>query len=318
MQRCLVCGLCVLLIGQFSNAVAQEVSVPVVVDEGQKKESPAFLQKILNAPESLKQGDSKEEAQAQPLAWQGSLLFSDEDLKNIRVAIKSYKTKVPLEILLPELFPSQVVDSDRPVEEEVPQEEASVEVPDIIEEIIKPDIISSFYLTSILYFAPDRWSIWLNGRKVTSPTGFADAEIIDVQKNAVYLLWKDVPLSSIATEWRSAFLPVNASVYASKEKNVIVDVEKQQISFILKPNQTFVTNLMSVVEGRVTNQPVVTSDVVENVGVDEFGGEVLQDPLPTTVDIPELSDDEQKLLDDLLRNSQQLNTLRGIVGSNNN
>lgn len=46
------------------------------------------------------------------------------------------------------------------------------------------------HLSSILYFAPDRWTIWLQGRRFTPQTQAPDITILQVTADAVSLHYK--------------------------------------------------------------------------------------------------------------------------------
>lgn len=77
---------------------------------------------------------------------------------------------------------------------------------------------ATLYLSTILYYGPDEWTIWVNGSPITARQDFSSFEITSIGPDFVELL---VPLSA------QGMRPVR-----------------------LSPNQTFVVQSGAVVEGR--------------------------------------------------------------------
>lgn len=78
---------------------------------------------------------------------------------------------------------------------------------------------ATLYLSTILYYGPKDWTIWVNGVAITPSQDFQAFQVTEIDANSVQLL---VPLSA------QGMRPVR-----------------------LSPNQTFITKTGMVVEGRV-------------------------------------------------------------------
>lgn len=76
---------------------------------------------------------------------------------------------------------------------------------------------AALYLSTILYYGPQSWTIWINGRPISPGQDFQAFQVTDINAHSVELL---VPLSA------QGMRPVR-----------------------LSPNQTFVTRTGAVVEG---------------------------------------------------------------------
>ncbi len=76
---------------------------------------------------------------------------------------------------------------------------------------------ATLYLSTILYYGPQSWTIWINGRPISPGQDFQAFQVTDINAHSVELL---VPLSA------QGMRPVR-----------------------LSPNQTFVTRTGAVVEG---------------------------------------------------------------------
>src|SRR4051812_24774617 len=85
----------ILIISMFyaCNAFAQDIATPVAVAK--------------ELPQVLENADDKKEIQEEKPLWvYGSLMFDKKTSGWISEAIKSHDQQIPLEILLPSLFPS--------------------------------------------------------------------------------------------------------------------------------------------------------------------------------------------------------------------
>jgi hypothetical protein len=183
-----------------------------------------------------------------------SIMFSQESIGWIGEAIKSKQQGIPLEILLPTVFP--------PAQGIEPALEVNKDEP--LENIIKTDIVTpekvaeeplleaqNFYLKSILYLSPEHWTIWLNDKKLTNNDEFLGIKIISVTSNSVFFLWNNSKIDRIFPDWKKSFYTLDDAKYASNNKNVVVNTENSDISFILSPNQSFVPTEMQILEGNV-------------------------------------------------------------------
>ncbi|MEZ5690739.1 MAG: hypothetical protein R3D71_03615 [Rickettsiales bacterium] len=116
-----------------------------------------------------------------------------------------------------------------------------------------------FYLSSIAYYTPNKWVLWLNGRKFTKgvKSEIADIEIVSINKDAVTIDWYPKRMDKV----------VDVQDF-TKDNPVRVDMLNNVVTFTLRPNQTFSSYSMQVIEGRV--QPI-TIDLREDLSPEIVG-----------------------------------------------
>lgn len=221
--------------------------------------------------------------EASSSSWSGSIMYSSDELKLIQQAIKSYETNIPLEILLPNLFPKsgvvEVERNDKSVETRV--EDRGNETFVAGSGLITDSPV--FYLNSILYFSPENWTIWINNQKIkygdtnvrvsyggadqdsnadktlssleslVSNVQYMDIDIVDINGEEVSVIWKNSQLDKIFPEWRDQLKPVdgNSQQFLSNYRNIVVDKNSGNISFVLRNNQSMVSRVMKIVEGKI-------------------------------------------------------------------
>ena len=101
---------------------------------------------------------------------------------------------------------------------------------------------SYIYLASIIYFNQKDWVIWINDQKITPQTNQRNKELYikKVYANQIDVVWK---LS--ITKWKI--------ISGKKSETIAPKINKDnqiEVSFSLKPNQTFMLSNNSVVEGK--------------------------------------------------------------------
>jgi hypothetical protein len=210
--------------------------------------------------EGKSEDDSEEEGKQNPTKkkWVGSLMYTPEDIDSIDEALKSLESGVPLEILMPKLFPSQqqtestediVIESD---------DSTLTDSTDVIEETDTEEIVEeaaeeNFYLSSILYFNPKSWTVWVNGKKVNKDNikrSTIPFKITDVSERYITAIWNDAPLFNLSDDWRQYFYPIEGTNYVTNKQNIVVDYAQNRISFTLGINQNFSLAKMQIIEGR--------------------------------------------------------------------
>lgn len=142
-----------------------------------------------------------------------SLMFSEEELKNIQKVLKSKNV----------------------TKKKTPQNESNN-----IREIAT---FGKIYLSSILYLSEDKWSIWVNGNKLSSTNNIKSNDIYveSVAPYEVNLIWSLSPI-----KWRIiSELPVNAKVPA------VNDFGQVEFNIKLKSNQTYILKHDRVVNGKI-------------------------------------------------------------------
>lgn len=204
-----------------------------------------------------------------PFFWNGSLMYKPEDIHLLKEALRSYDEKIPLDVLLPSLFPKQVA-------EEVdlqPEPEADVVLPEVVEAPENTDILpdaattlpekdSHVYLNSILYISEQDWLVWLNNEMLTPQTDHAYLKLVKVDPDEVVIIWKDMPLDIVYPDWQKSFIPFGSKNFLTNAKNIVINTETQNVSFILRPNQAFIAENMEVIEGRYS-APIIAPLPIE-------------------------------------------------------
>ena len=203
-----------------------------------------------------------------------SIMFDEKDIEYIDNALKSFEKEIDLEILLPELFPTddtiEIVEEDIEIIEEEDTEEileeevAEEEVIDVIvEEVEEIDVVKNYYLKSLLYYSPDDWVVWLNDEKISKDSKADLVKILKIDQTSVNIIIEDVDLSLYSSDWKEELYKISGTDYFTDKKSIIFDSGRKLLSFVLKTNQTFIGETLEIVEGRYS----------ESVSYDSFSDE---------------------------------------------
>ncbi len=114
----------------------------------------------------------------------------------------------------------------------------------------------AFYLNSILYVSQDNWMLWLNNHKFGAGETADDSNITvnNVTPDGAEFTWWTKNIDRVIPNWRNRTREVDTNSYTSidgKVKIALHNDESSSITFSLNPNQTFVINSLSVIEGKV-------------------------------------------------------------------
>jgi hypothetical protein len=278
----------------------------------------AFAQARASTAVKTPEAPAAEEVAAKPFWTGGSLMIDKKSLEYINAAIKSHDTKIPLETLLPLLFPSvqQAAEATKPQE---PININEIAAP-VAATIVPPSTAPAFYLNSILYFAHDNWSVWVNSKKISNKldTSKDEISVMDITRSRAILLWRNSKIDLIYPGWRDDFISLGEGKYASPEKNIVVDAFNDSISFILKLNQSFVSKDMTIVEGEVQASPL--SAATSAAGVNTITETLLPDaPLNNTPGLPDATispSPAPKEKVDLSGDMTNIDKLKGILNQN--
>jgi hypothetical protein len=197
----------------------------------------------------------------------GSIMFDEKKIDWVEKAIKSNETGVPLSKLIPEIFKPEIVEV--PVENKtIRGQEVKIITTPQTPDIPRPDKAPAFYLSSILYIAPDNWSVWINGEKVSYGENYEDVEIVKVTESDVTMIWRDTQIDYISPDWDRKFRVMSDKRFVSNNKNIVVDLENGDISFVLGINQSFDTSEMGIVEGVAYSKDLSVSANSNNMNQD--------------------------------------------------
>lgn len=103
-----------------------------------------------------------------------------------------------------------------------------------------------FYLDSLVYHSPTDWLVWINGEKITpeTPKESKNIHVVTVDNEKVTLAWFPLTMSAVLEVWK--LMPNEA---------ITIDKQRNQVIFTLRPNQTFSSYILRVLEGK--QEPVI-------------------------------------------------------------
>ena len=169
-----------------------------------------------------------------------SLMLTEVELKNIKKANESANNGQPFVAEIEE----EINIKDPKGEQDKLKEKKKKEQEEKLkkEEDEQGSEKSYIYLASIIYFNQKDWVIWINDQKITPKTNQQSKELYikKVYANQIDVIWK---LS--ITKWKI--------ISGKKSETIAPKINKDnqiEVSFSLKPNQTFMLSNNSVVEGK--------------------------------------------------------------------
>lgn len=156
-----------------------------------------------------------------------------------------------------------------------------------------------FFLESLVYDAKSQWSIRLNGRTIlhNTPQEGSNVRVTAITPERVSLEWAPPDMERVMEIWKRF-----------PNDTITVDAVRSRVSFALKPNQTFSSYVMNVLEGKV--EPVSVditrfqqlqsqdgSEATEEdgpLGFDKAAEKPKQEPAATTPLMPKPQDDPSR------------------------
>ncbi|MFM7557890.1 MAG: hypothetical protein ACKO6C_04015 [Alphaproteobacteria bacterium] len=159
-----------------------------------------------------------------------SLMFDDEQYGNIENAIEAMRNN--------QAFVPQGIELTKQSDEEAKRQAEELKNVEASEENAK----SYIYLSSIMFFSPQSWSLWINETKYMASTNKEDGELFfkDLSQDKITVVWK---LS--ISKWK-ILSGKKSEEYAPK----INSANQVEVEFSLKPNQTFILSSNKVVDGK--------------------------------------------------------------------
>lgn len=183
-----------------------------------------------------------------------SMMFTKKEINYVEQALYAHNNSIPIEMVLPEVFPPQR--TQNAITKSAPKDNFStgpVEGEEKQVQALTMNDLPNFFLRSILYFSPDEWVIWLNGKKITPTTVPEDIAIEKVEEGRVKLRWMFKEFSSLLSNMTNKCTEINVAevMCAGEENNIVINKAGQFATFTLFPNQTFVGYAMAIEEGDV-------------------------------------------------------------------
>ena len=184
-----------------------------------------------------------------------SIFFTPEELQRMRAAFVAYEKSKMVKISDAESkandFLNQLTDSE-PKRAEPPVE--------------KTYVYPQFFLNSLVFHAQDDWVVLVNNQRFSAKGAQDDSEIkvLAVDSEKVLLEWKPKKMDRVLESWAN-----------NVNESADVDPLDGTVEFTLRPNQTFSSYAMRVLEGKV--RPVM---IVINTGQDTNGDAQSNDAPP--------------------------------------
>ena len=195
-----------------------------------------------------------------------SIFFTPEEITDIRLALNTYKKH----------FVGHEEDAQFNEEDFLNQLAGLRKSPKTNRYFVYPQ----FFLESLVYHGRDNWAVWINGQKITQNTPHENSDILvtAIDQNHVSLEWRPVAMERINDAW-------------SKTSNNEIRVDKMNgvVAFSLRPNQTFSSYVMRVLEGKV--QPVTVDNNIAGL-LEEDEESSAQDTKAKTPAAPVAADSE--------------------------
>ena len=176
-------------------------------------------------------------------SWQGSIMFPTRDIRNLEKVLEAYNKHQKFQ---GNTDTQNLTDDDGGFLDTL-LENISGPTTDTTEET--QSAAPTFYLGSILYFTPDNWVIWLNGKRLTTEDPTENIEIISVSENTAELSWYTDQLEVIAPNWKTKAEEVNQR--NAPGNPLSINKNSGEVRIRLEPNQTFIATEMDIFEGDI-------------------------------------------------------------------
>ena len=159
-----------------------------------------------------------------------SLMYNEEEFGNIENAIEALRNN--------QEFTPQGEEYTKKNEADIKKQDEELKKLQESEDNVK----SYIYLSSIMFFGENNWSLWINEKKYTHKTNLESEELSfkNITQDQVTILWK---LS--ISKWKILSGKRSEELAPKINSNNQVEVE-----FTIKPNQTFILSGNKIVNGR--------------------------------------------------------------------
>lgn len=269
-------------------------------------------------PDEVTQDDA-ELTSAMGSSWEGTLMFSEKDVNDLLAVYRSYQ--------MGETEMVEEMGEERDIDIYLrPQEEEDT-----------PEEILQLALASIIYHTDADWTIWVNGKRYyrdIAMEGFtvgdrqSQVRVVDATPTSVSFIWEPIPasFSKVAQRWqeKQRFSDHAQSPQVAKNEQVEFNAGDQTVAVTLRPNQTFVSRFMSVLEGRLSRSAYSRLDqsasqpANETVAMDEAIPNGTQPPLikPEAEAAGPVRDNTRAISEELINHYEKvLPRAKGLAGA---
>lgn len=184
--------------------------------------------------------------------WKGSLMFDDEKVDNLLAIYRAYLLRQQQQ--RPETA-GEATASTINVGDIIGELTGSGEKPkEIVEEVLK------LSLNSIVFDSPAQWSMWVNGQRFSrkeAQEGFtvdnSQLRVLQANNREITYLWTPITESYnlVRQRWEDKQNrgEIFTNTQVAQNDRVEFDEDAHTVTITLRPNQTFVSQFMSVMEG---------------------------------------------------------------------
>jgi hypothetical protein len=165
------------------------------------------------------------------LPWKGSLLFSDEQNERIYQAIlQSYKKNKQITKNTRTLNTQETSTTDTNNTKPKPVNVKTIATAKPVVANIAP---SNYSLNSILYYKPDSWSIWVNGKRIRVSQSQAGVFVEHVNEENVTLITQDASFNFNKSSFKNMLVRIQSDDF---DEDILAD-EKEILQSQLTPNE---------------------------------------------------------------------------------
>jgi hypothetical protein len=203
----------------------------------------------------------------------GSVFITEEELAKINEAIAAYKRMKDAQNVNAENQAKNFLNQLEDIKSEITPEEVKEE----------PYTYPQFHLETLGYHSPKDWILQVNGQKFgphLSSEGSA-LKVISIDKEKVLLEWYPAKMEKVLEVWDNTFNELTGT-----NVDVFVDRERNTVTFELRPNQTFSSYVMRVLEGKVRPVTIYPPPAEEKQGVAAVGSVGPDGATPVAAPVP--------------------------------
>ncbi|MET0155585.1 MAG: hypothetical protein ABW189_05725 [Rickettsiales bacterium] len=245
--------------------------------KGEAQAAPA----VKNAPET---------ASAAPKSAP-SLMFSENEREWVERAIKSYATKIPVSVLLPQLFPSEAfgkadtanIPPPAPIDDPDMPKIGADKIESVVPVRAAPNVPPPLTFNSYILLQDKGKRVWLNGAVVPRVEDFTlnDVHVAEMQGERIYFIWRDSRADMFHPEWKRDMAQIGKTDFYTNGKNIVVDSVTLDVGFFLKPGETFEGQTLSVREGSQPERSLPAKNVEKSAPASDVisGGRGMQQAL---------------------------------------
>ncbi len=176
-----------------------------------------------------------------------SILYMDEDINMLRKVLSVYELDADYD--LSSITPIGEIDTQTTEDGEV--------------RIASP--LPNFYFSSMIYRNASDWAAWINGQRYSPQSERLDFKVELLEKDLLQIAWKpEAQLPEVIEIWQKRNERTVGSDITHRtaimSKNVMFNITEGVLTFTLRPNQTFVTPALKVIEGAYNSPSLAVGD----------------------------------------------------------